>query len=514
MRLLCLTLFLLVATCQSTTTKGDFGLGIPSSLIQNIFNGVILPAVDDVINAAGQQLPPQCCYKKIGTKLQLTNISMPTDSIHSLATVVSDSNGLQFDLNLGFDLDMNLKLCEEIVRSCDTLFGCNNQAVLDFEMTSKILIIVSVNSSGQLVLYAPNATLQINIPSFGNLCAFVKGIILETLASVNADLNSLFPEIVNGLLDAISNTLNSPIDIGEVMSLHLVFNPDATGTSTPGIGLSGDITVVSLKTGKTSPFVPSSPIPNILTVMGATEEEGIGSDALINNIIYAIYSDVPHHYDVPVYLQGNEFQFHIDIRKSPEVNFSSTTGSSLIIWTRNTVQNGIVHITFDMRTQIYFALKMEEGGVYLQLSPDDFLFDITVIPPINIDNFTGTIDDLVEALYREYIPKLNVLLMDTPFKLPSVPYFNSPDIVVDDGFAIATLQNGHPKDDDVYTLLIQNEMDGLLMRVGSMFIEQLATEISKNFSKDNHPTENEDALKVARNFHCPPVPDFSYDTCS
>jgi len=195
------------------------------------------------------------------------------------------------------------------------------------------------------------------------------------------------------------------------------------------------------------------------------------------------------------------------------VNFSSTLGSSLIVWTRNSVQNGVLRIAFDMRTQIYFVIKMEQGGVYIELSPDNFLFDITILPPVNFDNFTGTIDDLIEALYAEYIPKLNVLLKDRPFKLPSVPYFNSPDLVIGDGYATATLQNGYPSVNDADVALIENGTNNLLAQVGSMFVERVMSDISVQLSQGSEDVETLEAEKSARHFYCPPLPDFTYDVC-
>ena len=94
-------------------------------------------------------------------------------------------------------MNFHFKLCTQIGKTCTPLFFCNDNVTLQLALKLAVffflfflppfshlliclfqmLVDASADSNGNLVLSAPNASLVLAIPSYGNLCATAKGII-------------------------------------------------------------------------------------------------------------------------------------------------------------------------------------------------------------------------------------------------------------------------------------------------------------------------------------------------
>jgi len=179
---------------------------------------------------------------------------------------------------------------------------------------------------------------------------------------------------------------------------------------------------------------------------------------------------------------------------------------------------------FDLKTTLYFALRLFEGKLYIELSPTNFDFDITLIPPVNFDNFTGSIDDIVHALYVQYIPLLNEVAKEHALKLPHVPFFAEPQTNVQDGYVILSVQNKNPYTPSAAAApFVESENDaavGVFALVGKkarnlfleLFFERLAANLATAQSVSATSVEEERTL-AARDFFCPFLPGFSYSNC-
>ena len=369
----------------------SFGIGVSEDSWNGLLNAAILPIISDTIIAAGEQLPPNCCYKNVEvarTGLYLENFSLPADSVKTTGSIHTTPKGPFVTIDVQFDLDFYYKLCIDTVEDrCTTLFFCKGDSRLHFDAKTTFLIDVRADSNGEPIILINDFDFHLAIPVKSGLCEFLSAGIDVILPLINVAANIKLPTILDSVLASFTSNLNQTIVVsGQPFDLQWQLT-NQSQSSAVGTSLMFVLNVLEVASGdKPGPFVPK-PIPNALSLLTYNKYEVLFevSSAVFNNIIYSYYSLK----EWKKVIDADGFKITVTFLECPDITFqniqSGADGAALHLNLKMAVKKfGVPFTTAKANVTVYFELEVASDGMFFSLRLLESTLSQSVLSSVNL----------------------------------------------------------------------------------------------------------------------------------